>query len=47
MAELLLSARSCHRTLGTEAEFAAYLAALRTDQKRKRKLMATLDQHGL
>ncbi|MFK0046144.1 SWIM zinc finger domain-containing protein [Streptomyces sp. NPDC090741] len=47
VAELLLSARACHRTLGTEAEFAAYLAALRADQKRKRKLIATLDQHGL
>ncbi|MEV6734403.1 MULTISPECIES: SWIM zinc finger family protein [unclassified Streptomyces] len=47
MAELLLSARACHRTLGTESEFATYVAALRADQKRKRKLMATLDQHGL
>ncbi|WP_442480710.1 SWIM zinc finger family protein [Streptomyces kutzneri] len=47
MAELLHSARSCHRTLGTEAEFTTYLAALRADQKRKRKLMATLDRHGL
>ncbi|WP_327360132.1 SWIM zinc finger family protein [Streptomyces sp. NBC_01296] len=47
MAQLLLSARACHRTLGTESEFATYLAALRADQKRKRKLMATLDQHGL
>ncbi|MEU9305618.1 SWIM zinc finger family protein [Streptomyces sp. NPDC048269] len=47
MAELLLNARACHRLLGTEAEFATYLAALRADQKRKRKLMATLDQHGL
>ncbi|MFF3859436.1 SWIM zinc finger domain-containing protein [Streptomyces sp. NPDC002209] len=47
MAELLLGARACHRTLGTESEFATYLAALRTDQKRKRKLMATLDRHGL
>lgn len=47
MAELLLSARACHRTLGTESEFATYLAALRADQKRKRKLTATLDQHGL
>ncbi|WP_406179661.1 hypothetical protein [Streptomyces sp. NBC_01006] len=47
MAELLLSARACHRTLGTESEFATYLAALRADRKRKRKLMATLDQHGL
>ncbi|MFD8147188.1 SWIM zinc finger domain-containing protein [Streptomyces sp. NPDC059708] len=47
LAELLLSARACHRALGSEAEFATYLAALRTDQKRKRKLMAILDQHGL
>ncbi|WP_406187440.1 SWIM zinc finger domain-containing protein [Streptomyces sp. NBC_01006] len=47
MAELLLGARACHRTLGTESEFATYLAALRADQKRKRKLMATLDLHGL
>ncbi|MEU6866703.1 SWIM zinc finger family protein [Streptomyces sp. NPDC046876] len=47
LAELLLSARACHRALGSEAEFATYLAALRTDQKRKRKLIATLDEHGL
>ncbi|MER6782587.1 MULTISPECIES: hypothetical protein [unclassified Streptomyces] len=47
VAQLLLSARACHRTLGTEPEFAAYLAALRADQKRKRKLMETLDRHGL
>ncbi|MGW4684005.1 SWIM zinc finger family protein [Streptomyces sp. NPDC004244] len=47
MAELLLGVRACHRALGTEAEFAPYLAALRADQKRKRKLMAVLDQHGL
>ncbi|MFG2977308.1 SWIM zinc finger domain-containing protein [Streptomyces sp. NPDC048331] len=47
LAELLLSARACHRTLGTEAEFATYLATLRANQKRKRKLMAILDQHGL
>lgn len=47
MTELLLSARACHRALGTEAEFATYLAALRADQKRKRKLTARLDQHGL
>ncbi|MEU3776091.1 SWIM zinc finger family protein [Streptomyces sp. NPDC032472] len=47
MAELLLNARACHRALGTEAEFATYLTALRADQKRKRKLMARLDQHGL
>ncbi|MFB0628979.1 SWIM zinc finger domain-containing protein [Streptomyces sp. AB3(2024)] len=47
LAELLLSARACHRALGTEAEFAIYSASLRADQKRKRKLMAVLEQHGL
>ncbi|MFD0265438.1 SWIM zinc finger domain-containing protein [Streptomyces sp. NPDC127106] len=47
LTELLLSARACHRALGSETEFATYLAALRADQKRKRKLMAVLDQHGL
>ncbi|MFD7553252.1 SWIM zinc finger domain-containing protein [Streptomyces sp. NPDC059835] len=47
LAELLLSARACHRALGTQAEFATYLAALRADQKRKRKLMAVLDRNGL
>ncbi|MCX5610900.1 hypothetical protein OHB39_25540 [Streptomyces sp. NBC_00047] len=47
MTELLLSARACHLSLGTEAEFTSYLATLRADQKRKRNLMAMLDQHGL
>ncbi|WP_374105412.1 SWIM zinc finger domain-containing protein [Streptomyces sp. ISL-36] len=47
MTELLLSARACHRALGTEDEFATYLATLRADQKRKRKLMTMLDQHEL
>ncbi|MGW5781935.1 SWIM zinc finger family protein [Streptomyces sp. NPDC003863] len=47
LAELLLSARACHHALGSQAEFATYLAALRADQKRKRKLMALLDQRGL
>lgn len=47
MAELLLGARACHRALGTGAEFATCLAALRADQKRKRKLMAMLEQNGL
>ncbi|WP_327418209.1 hypothetical protein [Streptomyces sp. NBC_01233] len=47
LAELLLSTRACHRALGTEAEYATYLAALRADQKRKRKLMTVLDRHGL
>lgn len=47
MATLLLSARACHRALGTETEFAAYLAALRADQKRKRNLMKVLAEKGL
>ncbi|WHM40809.1 SWIM zinc finger family protein [Streptomyces sp. BPTC-684] len=47
MARLLLGARACHRELGTQQEFTEYLAALRTDQKRKRNLMKILDQHGL
>ncbi|MFE2277768.1 SWIM zinc finger domain-containing protein [Streptomyces sp. NPDC059454] len=44
---LLLSIRDCHRRLGTEDEFAAYVTALRTAQKRKRNLMRLLDEHGL
>ncbi|MFD9356870.1 hypothetical protein [Streptomyces sp. NPDC060031] len=31
---------------GTAGDFATYVAALRADQKRKRKLMAILDRHG-
>ncbi|MBV7697289.1 SWIM zinc finger domain-containing protein [Streptomyces sp. TRM70350] len=44
---LLLSIRDCHRGLGTEDEFAAYVTALRTAQKRKRNLMRLMDEHGL
>lgn len=47
VARLLLAARSCHQHLGTEGEFTAYLTTLRGDQRRKRNLMKTLDQHGL
>jgi uncharacterized Zn finger protein len=47
VARLLLSARGCHEKLGTTAEFARYLAALRADQKRKRNLMKILDENGL
>ncbi|WP_232247820.1 SWIM zinc finger family protein [Kitasatospora azatica] len=47
MATLLLNARACHRALGTETEFATYLAALRADQKRKRNLMKILAEKGL
>ncbi|KOV20453.1 SWIM zinc finger family protein [Streptomyces sp. XY152] len=44
---LLLSIRDCHRSLGTEGEFAAHVTALRTAQKRKRNLMRLMDEHGL
>ncbi|MEU7382420.1 hypothetical protein AB0A91_20985 [Streptomyces sp. NPDC042207] len=44
---LQLSIRDCHRRLGTEDEFAVYVTALRTAQKRKRNLMRLMDQHGL
>ncbi|MFI2424250.1 SWIM zinc finger domain-containing protein [Streptomyces sp. NPDC018955] len=44
---LLLSIRDCHRRLGTEDEFTAYLTALRTTRKRKRNLMRLMDEHGL
>jgi uncharacterized Zn finger protein len=47
IARLLLLARDCQRRLGAEDEFAAYLAALRTAQKRKRNLMAILERQGL
>lgn len=47
MAQLLLDARTCHRALGTEDEFTAYLAVLRAELKRRRKLMDILDRHGL
>ena len=47
IATLLLSARACHRALGTADEFRRYVAALRAEQKRKRNLMKILDQNGL
>ncbi|MFF8419586.1 SWIM zinc finger domain-containing protein [Streptomyces sp. NPDC015680] len=47
LVELLISVRTCHRALGTEDTFTTYMTALRTDQKRKRKLAALLDHHGL
>ncbi|MFJ8013300.1 SWIM zinc finger domain-containing protein [Streptomyces sp. NPDC096339] len=47
LTQLLLSARTCHRALDTEDEFTTYMTTLRTDQKRKRKLTALLDRHGL
>jgi hypothetical protein len=47
VAGLLAKIRDCHDRLGTASEFAAYLAWLRADQKRKRNLMKLLDQRGL
>ncbi|MFF9812310.1 SWIM zinc finger domain-containing protein [Streptomyces sp. NPDC014006] len=47
LARLLLGARECHRALGTEDPFTAYLAGLRTELKRRRKLMSILDRYGL
>jgi len=46
-AALLGKIQYCHQQLGTAPEFAAYLAALRADQKRKRNLIKLLDQRGL
>lgn len=47
LARLLLGARDCHRVLGTQEAFTDYLAGLRAELKRRRKLMSILDQHGL
>jgi hypothetical protein len=47
IAQLLVSARTCHHRLGTDAAFDRYLRGLRDDQKRKRKLIKILDAHQL
>ncbi|MCW7946602.1 hypothetical protein AAW14_32485 [Streptomyces hygroscopicus] len=47
LVSLLLSIRDCHRRLDTPDEFAMYVTALRTAQKRKRNLMRLMDEHGL
>jgi tetratricopeptide (TPR) repeat protein len=47
LASLLLRARDCHQALGTGQDFRRYLAAFRTDQRRKRSLMRILAEHGL
>ncbi|MFI6033131.1 SWIM zinc finger domain-containing protein [Streptomyces sp. NPDC051315] len=47
LAGLLLAARDCHRALGTEGAFTVYLDGLRTELRRRRKLMSILDRHGL
>lgn len=43
----LLAARACHEALGTMDKFRQYMVVLRMGQKRKRNLMAILDQSGL
>ncbi|MGF0175766.1 SWIM zinc finger family protein [Streptomyces sp. Marseille-Q5077] len=47
LARLLLGARDCHRALGTQEAFTGYLADLRTELRRRRKLMSILDRYGL
>ncbi|MEU3961134.1 SWIM zinc finger family protein [Streptomyces buecherae] len=47
LARLLRAARNCHRALGTEGAFTAYLTDLRRELQRRRKLMTILDRHGL
>ncbi|MFD8511741.1 SWIM zinc finger domain-containing protein [Streptomyces antimycoticus] len=47
IADLLTKARACHEELGTPHDFTAYVARLRTEQKRKRNLMRILDHRGL
>jgi hypothetical protein len=47
LARLLVSARACHQTLGTEAAFDAYLANVREQQRRKPRLISILDRHQL
>jgi uncharacterized Zn finger protein len=45
--ELLQAIRACHAQLGTPDAFAAYLAAFRKEQRRKRNLMRLMDSVGL
>ncbi len=47
LAGLLLAVRDCHRALGTEDAFTLFLADLRRELKRRRKLMSILDRQGL
>ncbi|MER5445414.1 hypothetical protein ABT065_07225 [Streptomyces sp. NPDC002764] len=44
---LLVNVRDCHRLLGTQEDFAAYVIALRGAHRRKRNLMRLMDAHGL
>ena len=45
--ELLQAIRTCHTQLGTEKDFATYLADFRKTQRRKRNLLHLLDSVGL
>lgn len=47
LVRLLTSARACHLALGTTGEFQRYMAGLRDAHKRKRTLIALLDEAGL
>lgn len=47
IAALLVRARDCHRRLGADEEFDAYVADLRAGQRRKRNLLRILDSEGL
>ncbi|MGW3244444.1 hypothetical protein [Streptomyces sp. NPDC001070] len=47
VADLLVKARACHEVRGTLADFAACVAELRTEQKRKRNLLHILDGRGI
>ncbi|MFK8850803.1 SWIM zinc finger domain-containing protein [Streptomyces sp. Ac-502] len=47
LTSLLLNISACHRLLGTDEDFTAYATTLRTELKRKRKLMAMWDEHGV
>ncbi|MFJ9348356.1 SWIM zinc finger domain-containing protein [Streptomyces sp. NPDC101237] len=44
---LLRSIRACHQRLGTPDEFSRHMTALRTELKRKRKLIQLLDSNDL
>ncbi|MFF8030789.1 MULTISPECIES: hypothetical protein [unclassified Streptomyces] len=47
LARLLLGVRDCRRALGAEDAFTVYLTGLRTELKRRRKLMSVLERYGL
>ncbi|MFI8227943.1 SWIM zinc finger domain-containing protein [Streptomyces sp. NPDC085900] len=44
---LLVNIRDCHRLLGTQEDFTAYVTALRGAHGRKRNLMRLMEDHGL